>query len=88
MMCRPEMQLKYVKTKSNVDSEDTTLVCCHKALIAAPIPFHAPVTSCTAVSFCLFAVAADNASRWVMSTRAAVYVFSVQPSLHHSNKVT
>ena len=89
MMCRPKMQLKYVKTKSNVDSEDMTLICCHKALIAALIPFHAPVTSCMAMSFCLFAMAADNVSRWVMNTKAAVYAFSIQPSLHCPlNKVT
>ena len=83
IMCRPEMQLRYAKGKSNVDSKDVTLVCCHRALIAAPIPFHAPTMSCTAVSFCRFAIMADKASHCIMSTRAAVYTFPVWPSPHY-----
>ena len=67
---------------SNIDGEDVTFVCCHRALIAAPIPFYAPDISCMAVSFFLCATRADSASRCVKSTRTAVYIFPIQP-LHH-----
>ena len=72
MMCKPEMQPKYVNTKSIVNGEDTTLVCCHNVLIAAPIPFHAPHISCMAVSFCRLATEADIARRCIKRTRTAV----------------
>ena len=84
MICKPEMQLKYMKTKTNADSEDVTLVCCHRTLIAAPIPFHAPHMSCMAVSFCRCTISTDNASRCVKSTRTAVYIFPIKGSHHHS----
>ena len=80
MIYKPKMQLKYTKTKNNVNGEDVTLVCCHRALIAAPIPFHAPDISCTAVSFVHCTMTADNASRCVMSSRTAVYIFPIRPS--------
>lgn len=83
IMCRPEMQLRYAKSKSKFDSEDMTLVCCHRAPIAAPIPSHAPVILCTTMSFCRFTIVVDKASRCVMSARAAVYTFPVQPSPHY-----
>ena len=80
MMCRPEMQLRYVNIKSIVDGEDTTLVCCHSIWIAAPIPFHAPHISCIAVSFCRLAMAVNIASRCIMRTKTAVYIFPIQSS--------
>ena len=86
MICKPEMQLKYMKTKANADDEDVTLVCCHRALIVAPIPFHAPDISCMTVSFCRCAMRADNASCCVKSTSTAVYIFPIQPSVHRPPK--
>ena len=80
MMCRPEMQLRYVNAKRIVDGEDTTLVCCHSILIAAPIPFHAPRISWIAVSFCCLATATDIARRCTMKTRTAVNIFWIRSS--------
>ena len=75
MIWRPEMQLKYAKTNSNADGEEVILVCCHKLLMAAPIPFHAPTISCTAVSIRFLAMTADNTSCCVISTRTVVYIY-------------
>ena len=84
MMCKPEMQVRYVNIANIINGEDTALVCCHNTLIAAPIPFQAPHMSCTVVSFCRLAMTADIASRCMMSTRTAVYIFPVRSSGQHS----
>ena len=80
MMCRPEIQLKYINIKRIADGEDTTLVCCHSILIAAPIPFHALHISCMVVNFCRSAMTTDIARRCTMKTRTAVYIFPMQSS--------
>ena len=77
MMCKPEMQPRYASIMNIISGEDAALVCCHNVLIAAPIPFQAPHMSCIAVSFCRLAMAADIASRCVMKTRTAVYIFRI-----------
>ena len=77
MMCKPEMQPKYANITSIINGEGAALVCCHNVLIAAPIPFQAPHMSCIAVSFCRLAMAADIASRCIIKTRTAVYIFRI-----------
>jgi hypothetical protein len=59
-----------------IQVDDATFLCGQTALIAAPIPGHAPETSWTAVKYCRRAMNPDNASRCVMKTSPAVYSYN------------
>jgi hypothetical protein len=63
-------------TATIIQVDDATFLCGQTALIAAPMPDHAPETSCTAVKCCRRAVNANNASRCVMKTSPAVYSYN------------